>query len=100
MGVNLVINNGVKKRKIAQYELVFSLMADGKWRTLEEILKEISGSHSITGISARLRDFRKPKHGNHDVLKQRRGGDLWEYRLVISPYADSAAAFFSKKIVA
>lgn len=38
---------------------------------------------SEAGISARIRDLRKPKYGGRTVDKRRRSkdSDLWEYRL-------------------
>ncbi len=66
---------------------VRDLMADGRWRTLDEIRQAI-GHGSEGGISARLRDLRKTKHGGHTVEKRRRGeprAGLYEYRLIIRP---------------
>jgi hypothetical protein len=64
-----------------QHETVKRLMADGRWRTLPEI-------HDITGfgeasISARLRDFRKLRFGEHTVNRRRRTAALFEYQLVL-----------------
>jgi hypothetical protein len=69
-------------RLTGQLLKVSSLMSDGKWRTLAEIKQAIGGSEA--GISARLRDLRKPKFGAMTVLRQRRGEPsegLWEYRV-------------------
>ena len=66
-----------------QAQLVFDLMRDGQWRTLAEITRAI-GSGSEAGVSARLRDFRKPKFGAFVVDRRRRcAGEngLWEYQL-------------------
>lgn len=66
-----------------QQEAVFELMQDGLWRTLAEIRIAI-GQGSEAGISARLRDLRKPKFGSLTVQRQRRGDStvgLFEYRL-------------------
>jgi len=63
---------------------VFDLMLDGEWRTLREIQSRTRGSE--TAISARLRDFRKPKFGGHAVHRRRRGDcllGLHEYRLEV-----------------
>lgn len=61
---------------------VAALMADGKWRTLAEIVRECGGSEA--SCSARLRDLRKEKCGAHTVLRRRRGAPeagLWEYSI-------------------
>ena len=66
-----------------QAQLVFDLMRDGEYRTLQEI-KAIIKHGSESGISARLRDFRKPKFGAFLVDRRRRGAGengLWEYQL-------------------
>lgn len=73
-----------------QMARVFSVMRDGKWRTLSELQAVIHsrfGKHdSEAGLSARLRDARKQKFGGHTVLRQRRQpatAGLFEYRLEI-----------------
>lgn len=61
---------------------VRDLMRDGRWRTLAEIVDRVGGSEA--GVSARLRDLRKPQHGGRRVERRRRGEPrlgLWEYRL-------------------
>ncbi len=69
------------KRLRGQLERVFSLMQDGEYRTLSYIADECGGS--VAGISARLRDLRKPQYGGYIVDKKRvpnkRG--LWEYAI-------------------
>lgn len=72
-----------RERLKSQLQRVFALMKDGNWRTLYEIQARCGGSESA--ISARLRDFRKERFGNHDVDSRRRNMDgLWEYRLLVS----------------
>lgn len=71
-----------------QLDAVLSLMRDGRWRSIPEILAAI-GMGSEAGISARLRDLRKPKFGCHTVERRRRVGGLWEYRLSSSRCARS-----------
>ena len=66
-----------------QARLVFDLMRDGNYRTLQEIVRAI-GSGSEAGVSARLRDLRKQKFGGFVVDRRRRGqgeSGLWEYQL-------------------
>ena len=61
---------------------VYRLMLDHRWRTLEEIKKEVGGSEA--GVSARLRDLRKEKFGAMTINKKRLGDGkrgLWVYRL-------------------
>lgn len=62
-----------------QARAVWAAMRDGKWRTLEEI-ETITG-HPQPSISARLRDFRKPKYGAHTIDREYLGHGLWIYRL-------------------
>lgn len=66
-------------RLSGQLALVKALMADGQWRTLKEIADAVKGSEA--GVSARLRDLRKIRFGNHNVERQRVAGGLWQYRV-------------------
>ncbi len=68
------------KRLEGQYKKVLALMSDGKWRTLREISDGIGGG-SEAGVSARLRDLRKPEFGSFKVSKARIGAGLWKYKL-------------------
>lgn len=58
---------------------VKQVLSDRKWHTLSEIAQRIGGSEA--GISARIRDLRKPKFGNHKIDRQHIGGGLWRYRI-------------------
>lgn len=60
---------------------VFSLMADGRWRTLAEIQGRVGGTEA--SVSARLRDLRKARCGSYTVEHRRVAGGLWEYRLAL-----------------
>lgn len=66
-----------------QMRKVFSLMRDGRWRTLRDI-SELTEQPEAS-VSARLRDLRKPKFGAYTV-ERRRDGDgqhgVHSYRLV------------------
>lgn len=71
-----------KARLNTQYGRVFELMSDGRWYTLAEIQAAVGGT--MTGVSARYRDFKKPEKGGFHTEKRRRGDGrrgLWEYRL-------------------
>ena len=70
-----------------QMKRVYLVMADGAWRTLEEISVVIGAPEA--SISARLRDLRKERFGSHTIERRRRGEaskGLFEYRLA-SPAA-------------
>ena len=69
-----------RARLEGQLERVRTLMLDGQWRTLEQIQQE-AGPGSLQGISARLRDLRKPQFGGHNVQRQRVEGGLFQYRI-------------------
>ena len=60
-------------RLTTQYRAVFALMLDGGWRTLREISS--STGFPEASISARLRDMRKKRFGEHTVKHRRRDGD-------------------------
>lgn len=69
---------------------IWSLMQDGRWRTLSEI--EAVTGFAQASISAQLRHFRKPRFGAHTLEKQPRGdrkNGLFEYRLL--PNTESMA---------
>ena len=73
-----------RARLSGQLGRVRSLMRDGAWRTLAEIVAVVGGSEA--GVSARLRDFRKRQFGSHEVERRRRGDaadGLYEYRLIL-----------------
>lgn len=74
-------------RLTSQFERVLSVMLDHEWHTLAEIVTRVSYSPydraSEAGVSARLRDMRKPRFGGHHIERRRlkeRGGS-YEYRL-------------------
>lgn len=62
-----------------QARAVWRVMRDGNWHTLEEI-ERVTG-HPQASVSARLRDFRKPKFGGHTVERHNLGHGLWIYRV-------------------
>lgn len=61
---------------------VFDTMADGLWHTLDSL--SIFTGYSVASISARLRDFRKPQFGSHEVERRHIGNGLHEYRLIVN----------------
>ena len=69
----------------AQMMRVYSTMRDRQWRTLAEISAITDDPEA--SISARLRDLRKERFGEHAVERRRRGHaekGLHEYRLTAS----------------
>lgn len=67
----------------AQHLRVYEAMKDERWMTLRGIA-DLTGDPEAS-ISARLRDFRKPRFGGHIVLRDRDDGGRWWYRLFWNP---------------
>lgn len=65
-----------------QHDIIYALMRDGRPRTLAEI--EAATGFPQASISARLRDFRKPRFGGHDVVRGHIAGGQWCYRVVLA----------------
>ena len=62
------------------------MRAGGGWWSLH-YLAQATG-YPEASISARLRDFRKPRFGSHTVKRQRSGRQgQWVYRLLVNPQA-------------
>lgn len=67
---------------------VLDVMGDGEWRTLYQLRQAVYTRHNVdsteAGLSARLRDLRKPQHGGRTVERERvrETSGLWRYRLV------------------
>lgn len=70
------------KRLATQHSKVFDCMRDGRWRSLAEIARETG--YPEASISARLRDFRKPRFGSHGVDRRHTRNGLHEYRLLLN----------------
>ncbi len=68
-------------RLTGQLDRVRLVMADARWRTLRTIAKAVDGSEA--GVSARLRDLRKPRFGGHTVERRYQAEGVWEYRLLV-----------------
>jgi hypothetical protein len=62
-----------------QFNSVFKAMSDGQPHTLEE-LRALTG-YPAASISARIRDYRKGRHGGWIVDRINRGGGLFAYRM-------------------
>jgi hypothetical protein len=67
-------------RLSGQMAAVESIMSDYMWHTLNEVATRCSGSEA--GVSARIRDLRKPKFGSRIVKKRCNSNGLWEYLLL------------------
>ena len=67
------------RRMVGHIGRVWSLMLDGKWRTLGEISQETGGT--VASVSARLRDFRKTIYGSHHVDRKYLSSGLFVYRV-------------------
>ena len=66
-------------RLTGQIKRIYSLMSDGKWRTLQEIEQETGDPQA--SISAQLRNLRKARFGGHAVGREHLGGGLYHYKL-------------------
>ena len=67
-----------------QHEKIKRFMADGRWRTLQEI-SEATGAPQAS-VSAQLRHLKKPGFGGHEVNRRPRGGraqGLFEYQVIL-----------------
>jgi|APSaa5957512535_1039671.scaffolds.fasta_scaffold24847_3 hypothetical protein len=70
-----------ESRLSVQMRRVYDAMRDGLWHTLGE-LSELTATPEAS-LSARIRDFRKPKFGGFVVDRKRGGNGLHYYRLKI-----------------
>jgi hypothetical protein len=72
-------------RLTVQLDAVRRVMADGAFRTLDEITAAaaplVGSPCSTPSISARLRDLRKKQYGGYAVHRRHVGGGLWKYRV-------------------
>jgi len=71
-----------RERLKTQLFNVWSLMKDGRWRTLEQISVKVGCPEA--SVSARLRDFRKRKFGEHTVERAYVKRGLFKYRLIVN----------------
>ena len=68
-------------RLFRQLEAVKALMADGRWRSFDEIAQELDIPQA--SASARVRDLRKVKFGAWTVERRYDGGGLYRFRVVL-----------------
>jgi len=68
-----------KFRLSAQLQNVRQILGDQQWHTLAEIADRIGGSEA--GVSARIRDLRKARFGQHTIERQHIKDGLWRYRM-------------------
>jgi len=61
-------------------ERVFAIMSSGDWYTLSTLAARTGGAEA--SVSARLRDLRKPRWGEHTVVRDRYGDGIYRYRLI------------------
>lgn len=67
------------QRLTRQLDLVKRCLMDGSWWTLTALAAVSGGSEA--GVSARIRDLKKPRFGGYVIEKQRVSGGLWRYRI-------------------
>jgi len=65
-----------------QIKDIFTLMADGVWRSLSSISDKTG--HPEASISAQLRHLRKARFGGHTIEKEYIGNGLYLYRLIVN----------------
>ena len=70
------------RRLGSQMESVYNLILCGQWMTLEAISSATGAPQA--SVSARLRDLRKRKFGEHRVERRYVRNGLFEYRLAKS----------------
>lgn len=69
-------------RLAGQLGSVYSLMRDGRFRSLSAIAESVGGLETSAG--ARLRDLRKERNGSHTVESRYVGNGVHEYRLILN----------------
>lgn len=83
------------KHHTTQRELVFSVVKDGRWWTVREVLAACDKRDwTDSAVTARLRDFRKPQFGGYRVDCRQRAGmprGVMEYRVFVEENTPTAA---------
>ena len=67
------------ERLDTQLARVYHALKNSGWWTLADLAKYSGGSEA--GVSARIRDLRKPRFGGYSIARRRRTDTLWEYRM-------------------
>lgn len=68
------------KRLSGQLLAVNQVMQDRQWHTLADLAQRAGASEA--GVSARLRDLRKPQFGGCTIEREHMKHGLWRYRLL------------------
>ena len=84
-----------QKNKITLHDCVYMVMSQGNWWTPHElklfILNKFNKTCSESGLTASMRDFRKPEYRNKyklpmgEVLQKKRSfkkSNSWKYKLI------------------
>ncbi len=71
---------------LGQREIVLQLLGDREWHSVRDLAWRARRDHGIayceTGLSARIRELRRPEHGGHPIEGLRvPGGHSFVYRL-------------------
>ena len=77
-----------EERLNKQMRRVFSVMRDQRWHSLKAI--SVTTGDPEASVSARLRDFRKPKFGGLVLNRRHIAEGLFEYQLLPEELAVSA----------
>ena len=69
------------ERLTGQLLKVYRALQGGGWHSLAELAERCGGSEA--GVSARIRDLRKPRFGAHQIERQRQSPftGVWIYRM-------------------
>ena len=65
---------------------IFTLMKDGKWRTLSQIADATNDPEP--SVSAQLRCLRKERFGSHIVNREFVANGLYKYQLIVNTSSD------------
>lgn len=65
-----------------QYLRIFALMADGQWRTLDDIAAATGDPPA--SVSAQLRHMRKARFGGHTLNRRYVHDGLYEYQVLVN----------------
>lgn len=71
-----------RKRLTGQIQAIYSLIKDGKYRTLSEISRTTGAPEA--SVSAQLRNLRKARFGAHEIGRRHITSGLYEYNMEIT----------------